>query len=61
MQKSTPGVSRENRISKDGLARLSKQLEKGVKISQQVLQQWVKRYGDDARKIIEQHGIHLDE
>jgi hypothetical protein len=50
-----PGVSRPGRISEEGLARLEKQLESGVNISAQVLAQWIKRYGDSARKIIKKH------
>lgn len=50
-----PGVSREHRISDEGLARLDKQLRTGVKISRVVLKQWIKRYGDDARVIIEKY------
>jgi len=50
-----PGVSRENRISDEGLQRLQKQLQSGVRISDSVLQQWIKRYGDAARGIIEQY------
>jgi hypothetical protein len=56
-----PGVSRDNRISDDGLERLNKQLDRGVKISQPVLLQWIKRYGEAARTIIEQHGIKIRE
>ena len=60
-KKTAPGVSRDNRISDDGLARLRKQLDSGVRISKPVLMQWVKRYGDSARDIIEQHGYRLEE
>jgi hypothetical protein len=49
-----PGVSREQRISDEGLQRLQKQLQSGVRISDMVLQQWIKRYGDAARDIIKQ-------
>jgi len=58
-KKPSPGVSRDHRISDDGLDRLRKQLDSGVNISQPVLMQWVKRYGDAALEIIEQHGIKL--
>lgn len=47
-----PGISREQRISEEGLLRLEKQLRSGVNISDQVLAQWVKRYGDEARNLI---------
>ena len=49
---SDPGISREQRISDEGLKRLEKQLKSGIKISSMVLQQWIKRYGDPARNII---------
>jgi len=51
----TPGVSRSDRLSDEGLTRLEKQLESGVNISSQVLAQWIKRYGDPAREIIKRH------
>ena len=50
-----PGVSRQQRISEEGLKRLEKQLQSGVKISAVVLQQWVKRYGDAATVIISKY------
>jgi hypothetical protein len=53
--KSRPGVSRSERISAEGLERLDKQLEAGVNISNAVLAQWIRRYGDAARKIIKKH------
>lgn len=53
--KSKPGVSREQRISNEGLARLEKQFQSGVKISDAVLQQWIKRYGDAAASIIRKY------
>ena len=53
--KPRPGVSRENRIAAEGLRRLEKQFASGVRISDTVLQQWIKRYGDDARAIIQKY------
>jgi hypothetical protein len=53
--KHRPGVSRSDRLSAEGLTRLEKQLESGVNISNQVLAQWIKRYGDSARRIIKKH------
>ena len=50
-----PGVSRANRISNEGLERLEKQLAAGIKISQPVLAQWIKRYGEAARRIIKHY------
>lgn len=55
-----PGVSREQRISDEGLRRLQKQLASGIRISDTVLQQWIKRYGDEARAIIQRHGHKRD-
>lgn len=54
--KSSPGISREQRISSEGLMRLEKQLQSGINISSQVLNQWIKRYGDEARDIIKKYG-----
>lgn len=56
---SSPGVSRENRISDEGLIRLEKQLASGTKIAQQVLAQWIKRYGDSAIEIIKKYGQYI--
>jgi len=53
--KREPGVSRDNRIAEEGLQRLERQLASGRRISQQVLDQWVKRYGPAAQAIIERH------
>jgi hypothetical protein len=36
-RKSSPGVSRADRISDEGLARLEKQLASGININQKVL------------------------
>ena len=58
--KGKPGVSREQRISDEGLMRLEKQLRSGINISEQVLAQWVKRYGDDARDLIIKYHTHSD-
>lgn len=55
-----PGVSREQRLSDDGLARLEKQLASGVAISEIVLRQWVRRYGDAARELLRQYGKQTD-
>lgn len=56
-----PGVSREERISDEGLARLEKQLELGIKVSEQVLQQWVRRYGDAARDLLKKYHREVDD
>ena len=60
-RKSSPGVSREHRISEEGLQRLEKQLQSGVGVSDQVLAQWIKRYGELAVGIIKQHGRYSAE
>jgi hypothetical protein len=52
----TPGISREHRISDEGLQRLERQLQRGGQISDAVLAQWIRRYGDAAREIIARHG-----
>jgi hypothetical protein len=49
---SGPGVSREQRISEEGLKRLEKQFNSGVKVNSMVLRQWIKRYGESARDLI---------
>jgi hypothetical protein len=60
-RKSTPGVSRQQRISNEGLLRLEKQLTSGAAISNMVLAQWIKRYGSDAVEIIKEHGRYSAE
>ena len=59
--KSIPGVSRDNRISDEGLQRLDMQLARGGKITPAVLAQWIRRYGDAARDIIKKHGCYTEE
>lgn len=56
-----PGVSREQRISDEGLARLEKQLKLGIKINAQVLRQWVRRYGVAARDLLKKYKYELDD
>ena len=51
----TPGISRDNRISDEGLQRLDRQLQSGSQISDPVLTQWIRRYGEPARALIRQH------
>lgn len=51
-----PGISRNERLSDEGLARLEAQLERGSQISDAVLMQWLRRYGEPAREIIRRHG-----
>ena len=56
-----PGVSREGRIFNEGLARLEKHLQLGTKMSAPIRQQWLKRYGDEARALLKKHGYELNE
>ena len=51
-----PGISRDERISAEGLQRLARQLEHGSQIGNPVLTQWIRRYGESAREIIRRHG-----
>ena len=57
--KPSPGVSRANRLSDEGLVRLQKQLSSGAKMSDTVLAQWIRRYGDSAREIIRLNGRYI--
>ena len=56
-----PGISRDDRISNDGLQRLENHLQKGAKMSHQVLKQWIKRYGEPARELIRENGQYTSE
>jgi hypothetical protein len=51
-----PGITREQRLSAEGLGRLERQLKGGAQISDAVLAQWIRRYGEAARAIIRRHG-----
>jgi len=53
-RKPAPGVSRDARISDEGLQRLERQLKAGT-VSAAVLEQWVRRYGDAARELIDKY------
>jgi len=56
-QMTNPGISRDNRISDEGLNRLRRQLQSDVRISRPVLDQWVQRYGEKAIKLLKEFGI----
>ncbi len=56
MSERSPGISRDKRISDQGLQRLEALMQRGGQISDAVLLQWIRRYGDEARIIIRQHG-----
>jgi hypothetical protein len=53
-RKPLPGVSRETRLSDEGLQRLERQLRAGT-ISKTVLEQWVRRYGKAAQQLIDRY------
>ena len=53
--KSKPGVSRSERLSGEGLKRLEIQLQRGARISEAVLRQWEKRYGEAALVLIKKY------
>jgi hypothetical protein len=55
-----PGISRDNRLSDEGLARLENHLKRGSQISDAVLSQWIRRYGDPARELIRRHGRYTE-
>ena len=50
-----PGISRPERLSSERLKRLEQQLQFGSQISDPVLTQWIRRYGEPAREIIRRH------
>lgn len=59
--KRAPGVSRGDGVSDSGLARLERQLSAGAGISDLVLSQWIRRYGEPARELMRRHGrYHVD-
>jgi hypothetical protein len=50
-----PGIARAERLSDEGLQRLARQLAAASQISDAVLSQWLRRYGEPARALIKQH------
>jgi hypothetical protein len=56
-----PGISRAERLSDEGLQRLENHLSLGTGMSESVLAQWIRRYGDPARAIIKRHGQYRPE
>jgi len=54
-KKPNPGVSREKRLSYEGLQRLENHLKTGPRMNSLILKQWIKRYGDSARQLIKQY------
>jgi hypothetical protein len=57
----SPGVSRQERLSDEGLKRLEQQLANGAKINTLVLAQWIRRYGDPAKELIKRYDQYSDE
>ena len=57
----TPGVSRAQRLSEEGLQRLEKHLQAGAAMSDQILAQWIRRYGEPARDLLKRHGRYREE
>ena len=55
-----PGISRTDRISDTGLQRLEELLARGGQVSDVVLAQWIRRYGDAARDVIRNAGRYRD-
>ena len=53
--KNAPGVSRSERISDEGLRLLERQLASGARMKPLILQQWIKRYGEAAEKLIQKY------
>jgi hypothetical protein len=52
----TPGIGRDERISGAGLQRLGQILARGGQVSDAVLAQWIRRYGESARTLIREAG-----
>ena len=50
-----PGVSREDRISDEGLQRLENHLQNGSRMNPMILKQWIKRHGEPARQLIKEY------
>jgi len=50
------GIERSQRLSDEGLQRLQNHLQRGTRMSDQVLQQWIRRYGEAARVLIRAQG-----
>ena len=51
-----PGIRRADSDAAEGLRRLQDHLQNGAAISDQVLVQWIRRYGDPARCLIKRYG-----
>ena len=56
-----PGVSRDERISDEGLQRLENHLKNGSRMNPSILKQWSKRYGESARQLIRKYDQYTSE
>ena len=56
-----PGVSRDERISDEGLQRLENHLKNGSRMNPSILKQWIKRYGESARQLIMKYDLYTSE
>ena len=59
MTERRPGITRSRRLGEEGLARLERQLRDGGQISDPVLAQWIRRYGEPARALLRRYGRYL--
>lgn len=57
-RKPTPGVTRDERISEEGLQRLEAHLKSGARIGDAVLAQWIRRYGEAARELLKKYDCY---
>jgi hypothetical protein len=55
-KKPEPGITRESRISQEGLQRFERQLQSGAAMSDVVLAQWIKRYGAPVVALLQRYG-----
>ncbi|MGD8589530.1 MAG: hypothetical protein PVG22_11950 [Chromatiales bacterium] len=56
-----PGISRQQRLSEEGLLRLEHHLQLGTTMSEQILAQWIRRYGEPARILLKRYGRYRAE
>jgi hypothetical protein len=56
-QEPRPGISRDERISTDGLERLERLLASGSKLNEAILDQWIRRYGEAAEALIARYHL----
>jgi hypothetical protein len=56
-----PGISRQQRLSEEGLLRLENHLQLGTAMRDQILAQWIRRYGEPARILLKRYGRYRAE